>query len=242
MSRVYDLLAPVLSGVGAVVLLTVLVFLLLGSFRKFWIVLFYVVWELVATIGLTIADIMLHGSAQMSGAAQTEANRLYARVYWANDVLVDLLRFVLVMVLIYKGAEGKRQVPWRLLGVLIVLMIVLPFFLFTPGFRQGWPTAKWFNSTSELLNFGAAIMNLVLWGMLIASKRRDLTVLMVSAGLGIVVTGTAISLGIRHLAPTDWQSAGFLFMNVAQIGGWFVWCRAFWPVRRASHALPTAAT
>lgn len=241
MSRLYDVLAPVLTGIGAVVLLAALVFLLLGPFRKFWIVLVYLIWEFLATIGLTVADLVLHGSAQMSGAGQTAANRLYARIYWTNDVLVDLLRFVLVIVLIYKGAEGTRRVPWRLLGVLVVLTVVLPFFLFEPDFRQGWPRARWFNSTSELLNFGAAIMNLILWATLIASKRRDPTVLMVSAGLGIVVTGTAISLGIRHLSSTDWQSAGFLFMNVTQIVGWFVWCRAFRPLRRR-QALPTAVT
>jgi hypothetical protein len=98
-TQFYDFLAPVLGIAGAVALLLLIVFLLLGPTRKFWVFLLYVSWELVASVGLTLADVRLHGTAQASG---TDAGRLYARLYWTNDVLLDLLRFVLASVLIYQ--------------------------------------------------------------------------------------------------------------------------------------------
>jgi len=93
-----------------------------------------------------------------------------------------------------------------------------------------FPNIDWFQSTSELLNFGAAIMNVILWGTLLSSKRRDPQILLVSLGLGIVVTGTAMAYGIRHLiGPVEFKAVGYLIMNLSQLLGWLVWCRAFWP-------------
>src|SRR5271170_2304188 len=190
MNHAYEVLAPVLGIGNAVALLGVLVLLLLGPLAKFWVVFLYVAWELLATATLTLADYFYHGSTLMAGAAQTPANKLYARLYWTNDVIVDLLRFILVIVLIHKATEGSRRAPRGLLIGLVVAVVVLPYLLFHPVFDP-WPKGAFFNSTSELMNFGAALMNLMLWAALIASKRRDPQLLMVSTGLGIVVTGTA---------------------------------------------------
>jgi len=249
----YDVLAPILGIGTAVALLLVLIFLLLGALRKYWIIAVYVAWELLATATLTIADVLLHGSAPMGGATQTAANKLYARLYWSNDVIVDLFRFVLVIVLIYRASEGARRVSPRLLTALVIAMMVLPFILFHPNFQpvamgpfhlpfpSGRIGAAWFQSTSELLNFGAAIMNLMLWATLIASKRRDPQLLVVSAGLGVVVTGTAFAYGMRHfLGQNQLGAMGFLFMNLTQLAGWVIWCWAFRPARR-SVALPNHA-
>ena len=50
MNYVYDVL-----GIGnGIVLLSVLILLLRGPFRKFWVLLLYVAWELFATVTLTI--------------------------------------------------------------------------------------------------------------------------------------------------------------------------------------------
>ncbi len=231
MTHVYDILAPVL-GIGSAAALFLLVFLLLlGPTQKFWIVLLYVSWELLATAGLTFLAFRLNGTAQqLDRATQTAANRLYAQLYWTNDVVVDLLRFVLVTVLIYKVVGSSRPTLGRWLAGLVLAVIVLPFLLFSPTFRP-YPTGAWFNSTSQLLNFGAAILNLILWGALIQSRKRDPQILAVSVGLGILVSGTAVSYGLRHFSPQGGFTAVFnLFLNVAQLAAWLIWCRAFWPL------------
>src|SRR5258706_394305 len=84
---------------------------------QFRVVLVYVIWELLATATLTIADIVVNGSAPATEATLTTAQRLYGRAYWTNDVIVDLLRFVLVIILIYKAADGSKTVLGRVLTI-----------------------------------------------------------------------------------------------------------------------------
>jgi hypothetical protein len=228
MNYVYDLL-----GIGnGVVLLSVLVLLLRGSFRKFWVLLIYVAWELFATATLTIYDLLYLGPS-VGKVAQAEAMKLYARLYWSNDVIVDLLRFLLVIVLTYAATpEGaKRLSIGRILGGIVAVVVVLPFLLFPLHFKP-WPEASWFNSTSELLNFGAAIMNLGLWGALLANRKRDPQFVAVSIGLGVVVTGAAVSYGLLHLLPTRARFIPEVFLMLTQLAGWSIWCRAFWPAPR----------
>lgn len=238
MTQFYDFLAPVL-GVGCgVALLLLVVFLVIGPARKFWVVLLYVSWELFATIGLTLADLFLHGTTQVDLAHVPQASKLYARLYWTNDVIEDLLRFVLVTVLIYMVVGSSKPHLGRALSGLVLAMIVLPFLLFHPTF-QPYPKAAWFNSASQLLNFGAAIMNVILWGALIQSRKRDSQILAVSIGLGILVTGTAVSYGLRHFVIQGGFTAAFnLFLNLTQLAAWLIWCRAFWPARERPILAP----
>ena len=232
MNYVYDVL-----GIGnGVVLLSVLILLLRGSFRKFWVLLVYVAWELFATATLTLYDVLYAGAAQ-GKVLQAEAVRLYTRLYWSNDVIVDLLRFLLVIVLTYSATpEGaKRTSIGRILGGIVLVVLVLPFLLFPLHFKP-WPEASWFNSTSELLNFGAAIMNLGLWGALLANRKRDPQFVAVSIGLGVVVTGSAISYGLLHLVPPSADFIPSIFLMLTQLAGWSIWCRAFWRFPRTSPA------
>jgi hypothetical protein len=232
MSYVYDLL-----GIGSgIVLLSVLVLLLRGPSRKFWVLLVYVAWELFATATLTIYDLLYTGPS-LGKVAQAEALKLYARLYWSNDVIVDLLRFLLVIVLTYAATPPgpKRVSVGRILGGIVVVVMVLPFLLFPVHF-QPWPPAAWFNSTSELLNFGAAIINLGLWGALLANRKRDPEFVAVSIGLGVVVTGAALSYGLRHLIPASAIFIPNVFLMLTQLAGWSIWCRAFWPAPRRNPA------
>jgi len=216
--------------VNGLVLLLILILLLRGPIGKFRIVLFYVAWELLATAALTIFDVLYKSPAQVNNVARADAVQWYARLYWSNDVIVDLFRFILVIVLTYRAtAPGAKRAPiGRVLGGTIAVTMLLPFLLFPMG-SNAWPKAAWFNSTSELLNFGAAIMNLGLWAALIANRQRDRQFVAVSMGLGILVTGTAISYGVRHFFSPQDRSIPDLFLMLVQLGAWTVWCLAFWP-------------
>jgi hypothetical protein len=220
-----------LAVCNGLALLLILILLLRGPFRKFLIVLFYVAWELIATVTLTVLGVFYNAPAQDS-AAHADAIRWYARLYWGNDVIVDLFRFILVIVLTYRAtAPGGMRVPvGRLLGGVVTITCVLPFFIFPMG-SQPWPKGEWFNSTSELLNFGAAIMNLGLWAALIANRERERQFVAVSMGLGVLVTGTAISYGLRHFISPEDRAIPNLFLMLVQLGAWSVWCLAFWPAR-----------
>ncbi|HLH38353.1 MAG TPA: hypothetical protein VKX39_04330 [Bryobacteraceae bacterium] len=249
MDRFYEFLAPLLE-VGIIFSLAlVLVFLIAGRFYKYWAVLAYVAWELVATLAFTIADVIFNGSSpeQQDKSAQL----LYARLYWTNDVLVDLFRFVLVILLIYMVSEGSKRVSGTWLAVIVAAALVLPFMLFDRDVRVvemgsmhfRFPATLWFQSTSELLNFGAAIMNLILWIKLLASRQRDPQILLVSLGLGIVVTGTAMAYGVRHLlGAREFKAVGYVIMNLSQLLGWLIWCRAFRPAAKTRAPVKSAVS
>jgi hypothetical protein len=237
-THIYDVLGPLLGVVSAAALLLLIVFLFRGPARRFWVFLLYVSWELIASAGLTIADLRLHGTAQVDRA--TDASRLYARLYWTNNAVDGLLCFVLLTVLIYQVVGSSRPKLGRVLGGLVLTVIVLPFVLFHPTFEP-YPKAAWFNSTSQLLNFGAAIMNVILWGALIQAKKRDPRILALSIGLGILVTGSAIGFGLRHFVPQGgWTAAFNLFLNLAQLAATLIWCHAFWPAPRRKMPDATA--
>jgi hypothetical protein len=227
----------------AVALLSVLVLLLRGPSRKFWALLVYVVWELFSNVALTSFDLLYNG-AVVGANASKEAVRWYSRLYWSSVVITDVLRFLLVIGLTYMATSAgpKRSSVGRMLSGIVVVALVLPFFLFPmfPNGPKAWIEASWFNSTSELLNFGAAIMNLVLWGVLIADRKRDPQLAVVSLGLGVVVTGAAISHGFGHLLSAEVQFRPNLFLMLTQLAGWGIWCRAFWPAHAPRPALDPA--
>lgn len=220
--------------------LLVLVLLLRGPYRKFWALLGYIVWELLANAALTSFDI-IYNRPSFGKTASADAIKWYSRLYWSNEVIVDLLQFLLVILLIYQATAGggKKVFTGRVLTGVVVVALALPFLVFPMG-SKAWPQGTWFNSTSELLNFGAAIMNLGLWGALLSNRQRDPQLVVVSVGLGVVVTGAAISYGLRHFVPVEARFVPNLFLMLTQLLGWAIWCRAFWPAT-ARHLAPTKA-
>ena len=121
---------------------------------------------------------------------------------------------------------------------MVVVILVVPFLIFS---ARRFSTA-WFDGTSQLLNFGAAIMNLGLWTALIGTKKRDPLLLSVSAGLGVAVTGAAIAFGLRRFTPTlsTPQQLANLFKIITYLASVAIWCWAFRPRSPKSPAPPAA--
>src|ERR1700681_3249452 len=121
MSRhIYDLL----TGVSVILLLLVFGLLLRGPARKFAGVLVYVAWQSLSTLGLTIAEVFYQGAAAATAATSTEGQRLYTHLYWTNEVVLDLLQFLLVILLTYQATEGsstRRPVGRLLAGIVTVV-------------------------------------------------------------------------------------------------------------------------
>ncbi|HSR06020.1 MAG TPA: hypothetical protein VLM42_02615, partial [Bryobacteraceae bacterium] len=66
----------------------------------------------------------------------------------------------------------------------------------------------------------------------LANRKRDPQFVAVSIGLGVVVTGAAVSYGLLHLIPTKARFIPDIFLMLTQLAGWSIWCRAFWPTPR----------
>ncbi len=201
---------------SAVLLLLLAVFLLRGAYHQYPLLLAYCFTELAKVVG----EGMVLRSAGVSSA-------LYRYVYWGGDLLHDLMLFLLVITLTYKTLEGSplRPATSRMLTIIAVAAVLLPFAIFHPYF-----TSRWFRHAGQLLSLGAAFMNLLLWTAVIGTKKRDPQLLMVSAGVGIAVTGVAIYYGLLQFmssAAVRWVPD--LFHGLTHVAGNAIWCWAFRP-------------
>lgn len=217
---VYDVLAVV----GGAATLALFLFVVFGPRSKFWVLALYAGWELTGDSALTLFDLRRTPPQHL----------LYSHLYWTNEVLVALLLFLVLVVLTHQVTpQGRARTGIdRFLILAGAFVVILPFLALHPSFHP-WPSARWFNGTAEILNFGAAIMNLGLWGALIGSRQRDPQLFKVSAGLGVRLAGTALSYGIRHFVPVGVSDAApNLLLLLTQIAGWLILCWAFWPAKR----------
>jgi hypothetical protein len=198
--------------------LTLIVLLAKGPLRRYPLLLLYSV--------TYITIIVLEGLA-FSEAGVDSA--LYRNLYWTSDLVLDFLLFLMVITLTYRVVAGNPLFrPFaRMLFLVAAAAIVLPFILFHPLFQFGW-----FRHTSQLLSFGAALMNLLLWTAIIGTRDRDPQLLSVSAGLGVAVTGVAITYGLLQFTSADFRWLPDLFKSLTQVGSMVIWCWAFRPSTR----------
>jgi len=163
---------------------------------------------------------------------------LYRNLYWTTDVVLDLLLFLAIITMTYAVLEGSPLKPamGKALGVVVAAALLLPFALFSNPF-----SSYWFNHTSQMLSFGAAIMDLVLWTAILSQRKRDSRLLTLSAGLGVAATGVAISYGIEMVWPARWELSN-VFMSVTHVASLVIWCWAFRPSTRdrATGSAPDA--
>ncbi|HTD44376.1 MAG TPA: hypothetical protein VK687_09360, partial [Bryobacteraceae bacterium] len=196
--------------------------LLRGPFKRYPLLLLYCVFQ--------ISAVILSGWAFFFAGA---GSALYRNLYWTADVLVDLLLFLMVMTM---TREVMKENPlWRVVGrmllIIVVAAVVLPFVLFHPFFTQAW-----YRHTSQLLSFAGALMNLFLWTGIIGKRDRDPQLLPVCAGLGVAVTGVAITYGLLQFTSANLRWLPDLFKSLTQVGSMVIWCWAFWPSTRESSS------
>jgi hypothetical protein len=105
----------------------------------------------------------------------------------------------------------------------LVFVGVTLYLLYNPQSGRGWilPLSRNLSFCEELLNF-------VLWTILIRNRSRDVVLLLVSAGLGIQVTGEVIGRTIRLYARApsiSWLPDAIVLL--CEVGALYIWYRAF---------------
>jgi len=227
-------LSVLLEAASFILLLGIIVFLLRGPFRRYPLVLLYCALQLAANLS---EDYVLRVLGE-----PRDTSRLFITLYWTDEVVLDLVLFLLVIAMTYRALEGSpmRAGIGRFLGAVVLIVLVVPFVLFhSRRFGTGW-----YNSTSQLLNFGAAIMNLGLWTALLGTKKRDPLLLRVSAGLGIAVTGAAIAYGLRKFTTAGGTERDLanLLKATTYVASVVIWFWAFLPTARKSATPPASVS
>ncbi len=145
------------------------------------------------------------------------------RYYWVLEAIVQILVFLVVISLIHAAMDrSQKRVLIRRVLVGGAFLFVCVSLYFTRDPRPG----RWMTQLSRNLGFLAVILNLVLWAVLIKSRRADRTLLMVSGGMGIQMAGKAIGHSLRQLSRGT-IVAGDLIIVLSGLLCLYIWWQAF---------------
>jgi hypothetical protein len=205
-----------LSPLGALLELCVVIAILRRRYyRRFPIVLalslFGVVWLIVLSVAVNPRHLAL-------------SSRTYAVLYWMGDLVTHGLILSLVLTLIGQAIEGTRSAG-RTMLLLAGAVIVFGFgSLAVLRSQPAWETAL-----SRNMSFCEEVLNFILWIALIRSRRRDGLLFMVSAGIGLQVTGEVIGHTIRmYTGFSRFIVLPDILVVVSEILCLVIWIYAFW--------------
>lgn len=212
-----------------------LVLLLRGHFRKHLSFSLYIT----AVCAADVAELFTYYSLGWQSPA-------YYKIFWTDQIIMDLLLFGVVIAFTYRALRESpfRATAPKVLAIVAVVALLLPFALLPNhvGKKHGSFDSQWFNHTSQILNFGAAIMNLVLWTALLTNRKRDPELVTLSIGVGILTSSAAIAWGARQWLSQANRWPVDIFMTVAHLAAIVLWCWLFRPKAATSgKTIPPAA-
>lgn len=174
------------------------------------------------------------GSVAEYTALFWHSREAYASYYWTIELILQVFLFLAMMHFIYLALEDDPR-RWRkavYIGIAVVGGAILTLLLYSEPNRPIPDDRKnaWVMSQlSRNLSFCSALLNLVLWNALMKRKRRDLQLLLLSAGIGLLTTGKAIGHSLR-LVSRDLSTPGNVFIVFSTILALGIW---FWTFRNA---------
>jgi hypothetical protein len=163
------------------------------------------------------------------------ARNVAARYYWYTEQIEQTLVYCIVFVLIHRSLSPERRAR---VGRWLIAAAVAIAIISATAHRDEKLLSLWMTKLSRDLNFTAAILDLMLWTILIASRRNDRLLLMISGGLGIKFAGAALGHSILTMADKSYLLlvAGGLIVVITYLVCVYIWWEAF----RRNDAPPTA--
>jgi hypothetical protein len=206
--------------------LLVIAALLRGPYRRFPIVFAYSV-ALLLTAVIEIA-------AYPTGYFGAKLAHTYAHYYWVDEVIRQTLLFGVVISLLYQ-ATAKVRARTLVRFSLIAGAILVAGTSFFVHYDTGAIASQWMTLWTRDLNFSSALLDLALWMILLANRKYDNDLLMLSGGLGIQFTGEAIGQTLRNQFHSITRAADVINI-AANLACPFIWWHVFraFPQRKAS--------
>jgi hypothetical protein len=202
--------------IGLPLELLIVAALVRGSYRRFPFILLYGI----ALFLTTVLEISVY-QAYYSGI---RIGRTFAQYYWIDEGIRQTLLFAVVISLVYLASEAFRS---RALvrGSLVCGAVIFAGAAFLVHYDGKTVAGEWMTLWLRDLNFSAAILDLGLWAMLLASRHKETRLLLLSGALGIQFTGEAIGQSLRHLFP--WVlSPGDVVTLLANLVCLWIWWQA----------------
>ncbi len=213
-------------AIGLPLELLIIAALLRGGYRRFPLVFAYAL-ALFLTTAVEIPAYIGHFSG-------LQAARTRAFYYWVNEGILQVLIFAVVVSFIYRataGVSARRVVRVALIGG-AVLFAGISFLI---HYDARVVIGIWMTPWVRDLNFSSAILDLALWSLLLAARKNDAELFMLSGALGVQFTGEAIGQTLRNQFPSVLLMANVIIM-LANLGCLYMWWNVFRavPVRKAS--------
>lgn len=194
----------------------VLTSLIRGPYKKYPFLTVYSTVLLLTTVGEVAA---LFGTGY--GATTS-------RYYWISDSIKRFLLFCVVFGFVRRAAgDSPRSGMVQRLLILGALTVTGVSFLVHRGLKIDFLMTN----VGRDLSFLSAVLNLLLWSLLIRSRHRDRQLLMVTGGLGVQFTGEAIGHSLRHLSRST-VTAGDIILVTSHVLCLYFW----WEALRRKHA------
>jgi len=169
--------------------------------------------------------------ASFAAHKATDASEQWLQfVHYVGEVITYTLVFAVVISLIYRATArtGPRRVMRLVLVAGGLAFILTSFFI---HYDSKAPLPMWITPWTRDMNFCAAVLDMALWALLLASREKDTRLLLLSGGMGIMFGGEAIADSIRHLAIRNHSRNTFMLGNVlvtlADCAFLYVWWQTF---------------
>ena len=204
------------SGIAVVLILVVLVLLSRGSWRRFPLVYLFCIIQILVIFADTIT--ILIGKP-----------RQYLQIFWTGDLVAHAAISVLMISLIWHTLEKNHD---RKNTISLITAGMICFALGSAYTFHNPHLSRWMTPLSRNLSFGEEVLNLILWSMLLKNKASDYLLLMVSAGIGVQVTGEVIGHTLRLYTG---QATVWVPNNLVYISEIVCLCIWTWAFRSAAH-------
>jgi hypothetical protein len=207
--------------------------LLRYGYRRFVFLLLYVVVDFLTSI------IEFQPTLAVTIGRSRSAWQFSQVVYYWNERVIQVLVFLIVISMVSDAIGHRKR---GLLGLVVLGTVAFAGITFAIHFSSNVPIHKWMIPWTRDLNFGAAILDLGLWAVLVGSREKDYRILMVAGGLGIQFTGGAIGQAMRGLSQTGTTVMGDI-MYLTSLMCLYIWWQAFrQPRRQTSKGRPSDVT
>ncbi len=200
-----------LSSLGIALQLLVINALVRGAIRRYRALFAYVVVLFLTTI------------VEAAVFYRPAATWITTDYYWAFDAVRQALIFLIVLSFTDQALPGSHRVP-SVRGVLwggaALFVAASLYFTRDPVF------GRWMTDLSRNLGFLAVALNMILWAVLLRSRRVDRVLLMVTGGMGIQMAGKAIGHSLRQVSGNG-VLPGNLVLVLSHLLCLYIWWQAF---------------
>ena len=199
------------DAIGLWLNLLVIFALARGSYRQYPFVFAYALTLFVSTV----VEIGVR-------AAHATGHAAYDQYYWADELLLDFLVFCVVIAFIDEAARYSKQKlierHWLILAAALIFAVSF-------AIHHGLSMNRRMTLISRDLNICAAILDLILWSLLVTARRPNHRLMLLSGGLGLQLTGAIMGEQLRHFSHNLWMTGSLLEVTTGLLG-LYIWWRA----------------